>query len=106
MFLEKFIRAVFIRTVIRNDKDTTKVRIVFDGSAKEKGGHSIKELLYAGPCLLSHIFDVLLRFCFGKIAVVADVQQAFLDVEICEKDKKNFLRFLFIDPEDENRIII
>ena len=48
------------RPVIRNDKDTTKVRIVFDGSAKDTEGKSINELLYAGPCLLSHMFDVLI----------------------------------------------
>ena len=43
------------RAVIRNDRETTKVRIVFDGSAKEKGGKSINDLLRPGPCLLSHI---------------------------------------------------
>ena len=54
------------RPVIRNDKDTTKVRIVFDGSARDREGKSINELLYARPCLLSRMFDVLIRFCLGK----------------------------------------
>ena len=76
------------RAVVRRDRETTKVRIVFDGSAKEKGGKSLNELLHPGPCLLAEIFGVLIRFCFGKIGVVADVRQAFLSVEIHEEDKK------------------
>ena len=72
------------RAVIRNDKETTKVRIVFDGSAKDKDGKSINDLLYAGPCLLSHMFDVFVRFCSGKYVILSDVHQAFLHVRICE----------------------
>ena len=93
------------RPVVRNDKDTTKVRIVFDGSAKEKGAKSINDFLYAGPCLLSNIYEILIRFCFGKIAIIADVRQAFLNLEISDDDK-NFLRFLFTDPTDDSIIQI
>ena len=93
------------RQVVRNDRNTTKIRIVFDGSAKEKGGKSINELLYTGPCLLTKIYDILIRFCFGKIAIVADIRQAFLNLEISDDDK-NYLRFLFTDPDDDNKIQI
>ena len=49
--------------VIREDKDTTKLRIVFDGSARsEKRHHSINDCLEKGPNLTPLIFDVLLRF--------------------------------------------
>ena len=34
------------RTVIRNNKEITKIRIVFDGSAKEKGGQSINVICW------------------------------------------------------------
>ena len=91
------------RPVIRSGKETTKIRIVFAGSSKEKGGKSINDLLYAGPCLLSHIYDILIRFCFRKTGVIADIKQAFLNIEICEKDK-NYLRFLYSDPEDDTKI--
>ena len=93
------------RPVIRKDRETTKVRIVLDGSAKEKDGKSLNEFLHPGPCLLSHIYGILIRFGFGKIGMVADVRQAFLNIEIDEKDK-NFVRFSFVDPDEENKLIV
>ena len=41
----------------------------------------------------------------GKYVIISDVRQAFLNVEVCEKDK-NYLRFLFTDPDNENEVII
>ena len=54
-------------------------------------------------CPVPH--DILIRFCFGKIGVIADIRQAFLNIEICEEDK-NYLRFLYTDPEDDSKIQI
>ena len=48
------------RAVIRSDKETTKV--VFDVSAKLPKSPSLNECLYAGLCLLSLVYDILLRF--------------------------------------------
>lgn len=87
------------RPVVRSDKETTKVRPVFDASAKEKGGMSLNDCLYAGPSLLRRIFDIIIRFCFKPIAVIADIKQAFLNIEIRE-EHRDFLRFLFIDRDD------
>lgn len=87
------------RPVIRSDKETTKVRPVFDASAKEKGGKSLNDCLYSGPCLLQRLSDIILRFCMKPIAIVADIKQAFLNIEIKE-EHKNFLRFLFVDRND------
>ena len=47
--------------VIRLDKDTTKTRIVFDGSA-ECGGVFLNDVIYQGPKLQRDLFDILLRF--------------------------------------------
>ena len=63
--------------VIREDKDTTKVRIVFDASAKGNGP-SLSECLYKGPQLNPLIFDILLRFRTFVIALTTDIEKAFL----------------------------
>ena len=81
--------------VIREDKQTTKVRIVYDASAKSTGP-SLNECLYAGPPLLSDISDVLMRFRYHRIALSADIEKAFLMVGVAEPDR-DILRFLWVD---------
>ena len=82
-------------SVIRDDKTMTKVRIVFDASSKETGP-SLNECLHKGPQTTPLIFDILLRFRTFKIALVADIEKAFLQSTINEKDR-DFLCFLRFD---------
>ena len=81
------------RAVVKEDRETTKVRIVFDASAKYKNELSVSD---PGPCLLPHIFDILLRFRLGKIAMVSDIKQAFLQICMDENDR-NYLRVMWFD---------
>ena len=67
--------------VVRADKTTTKIRAVFDVSCKVNGP-SLNECFYAGPNLITKIFDILIRFRFNIIAITADIKQAFLNVAI------------------------
>ena len=48
--------------VIPQDKDMTKVRIVYDTSAKNSSGTSLNSCLYPGPCLLKTVAEILARF--------------------------------------------
>ena len=48
--------------VVRQDKQTTKVRVVYDASAKRYEGPSLNDCLYSGPPLSETIADVLIRF--------------------------------------------
>ena len=72
--------------VFRNDKQTTKLRIVYDASSKTNGP-SLNDCLYAGPAFGQSIFDIVLRFRVHKVALVADIEKAFLMVSIAEEDK-------------------
>ena len=64
--------------VVRRDKDTTKLRIVYDASSKVNGP-SLNECLHAGPKFDQKILDILLRFRIHKVAVTADIEKAFFD---------------------------
>lgn len=61
--------------VIRRDKKTTKLRIVYDAS-----GSSLNECLHAGPKFDQKILDLLLRFRAHRVAFTADIEKAFLMV--------------------------
>ena len=80
--------------VVRRDKETTKVRIVYDASAKSSGC-CLKECLHKGPKFDQKILDILLRFRTYRIAVTADIEKAFLMVSIAEEDR-DVLRFLWV----------
>ena len=69
------------RPVVSEDKQTTKVRSVFDASCKVNGP-SLNECLYSGPNLIAKIFDILMRFRLNKIGILADIRQAFLNIAI------------------------
>ena len=64
------------RAVIRDDKKTTKIRIVFDASVKNKG-RSLNESLYKGPLLTPLLFYVFLRFRVPNIGLTADIEKAY-----------------------------
>ena len=47
--------------VVKRDRSTTKVRIVFDAAARYHGV-SLNDVVFQGPKLQRDLFDVLLRF--------------------------------------------
>ena len=79
--------------VIRPERDTTKVRIVFDASAKQDG-ISLNDTMYQGPKLQNDLFDVLLRFRKHPVALVFDIEEMYLQINLKENHKL-FHRFLW-----------
>ena len=69
------------RAVIRTDKEKSKIRVVYDASSKVKNEASLNDRLESGPCLLPLLFDILLRFRTGKIGLILDIKQAFLQLK-------------------------
>ena len=63
--------------VIKDDRVTSKVRIVFDASPKIEGP-SLNDCLHPRPSLTETLLSVILRFRANKIVFVADIERAFL----------------------------
>ena len=61
-----------------------------------------------GPSLLPSVYDILLQFRSGKIGLVSDIKQAFLNIAIAE-EHRDLLRFLWyenFDADDPEVIIL
>ena len=81
--------------VLRSDRTTTKLRIVYDGSAKcPETNQSINDCLETGPNFIPDLFDILLKFRNGRIGITADIEKAFLMIGITAEDRDK-LRFLW-----------
>ncbi len=88
--------------VIRDDKQTTKLRIVFDVSSHEEGSPSLNDCLLIGPNLNPDLLHVLIKFRLHKVAFTADIAKAFLQIGLKERDR-DIVRFLWTyDPSSQN----
>ena len=85
--------------VIRQNRETTKLRIVYDGSAKSAGQErSLDDFLPAGPNNIPQLVDVLARFRWNPIAISAGIEQGFMMNSI-QESHRDLLRFLLLkDP--------
>ncbi|KAJ7983908.1 hypothetical protein DPEC_G00369930 [Dallia pectoralis] len=96
--------------VLREDKVTTKLRVVFDASSHKEGSPSLNDCLLTGPNLNPNLLDVLIKFRLHPIAFTADITKAFLQIALTERDK-DAVRFLWLhgppysDCGDELRIM-
>lgn len=87
------------RPVIKENSATTKIRPVFDASAREKDKPSLNDCLEKGPNLIELIPSILLRFRENKIGVISDIKKAFLQISIQPSDR-DFLRFIWVDTNN------
>ena len=90
--------------VIRKEAKTTKLRVVYDASSKErKKGVSLNDCLHVGPALSPLLYEILIRFREKPIALVGDIEKAFLNIEISLRDR-DCLRFLWVNNVDSEHV--
>jgi hypothetical protein len=71
-----------------------KWRIVFDASSSEYNSPSLYDVLEIGPNLLPEVLATLLCFRGHPVAIIGDIQQAFLQLSLDWKDR-DLTRFLW-----------
>ena len=83
------------QAVIHKDHSSTKLRVVFDASAK-KVGPTLNDAMYKGPCWTLLLFAVLVPFRLNPIGIIANIEKAYLQISVadCHRD---FVRFLWFD---------
>ncbi|UYV60969.1 hypothetical protein LAZ67_1002943 [Cordylochernes scorpioides] len=94
--------------VLRDQSTTTKLRVVFDASAKTSTGLSLNDLLYCGPklqediikdcgkrnlcgetssvVLQEDIFNILIKFRTYSIALTADIEKMYQQIRLNPAD--------------------
>ncbi|XP_072153714.1 uncharacterized protein [Bemisia tabaci] len=77
--------------VIKETSSTTKLRVVFDASAKTSTGESLNSVLHTGPSLLKDIRDVLMGFRRHKVVFSCDIRQMYLQIALHPEDRRYHL---------------
>ena len=86
--------------VFKESSTTTKLRVVFDGSAKTTTGVSLNDRLMVGPKIQKDLFSILVRFRLHQVALSADIAKMYRQVEL-DKEDKGYHRLLWKDPNSE-----
>ena len=101
--LQKPPREIFylpMHAVRKEHSSTTKLRIVFDASAKSASGSSLNDLLLVGPTVHPPLIDVFLRFRLHRVALTADVSKMYRVIELVPSDR-DFHRFVWRRTPEE-----
>lgn len=90
--------------VINPLNPTTKLRIVYDASAKSKKmNNSLNDCLYRGPVLLNDLCGLLMRFRLHQIAIIADIEKAFLQVGL-QPSQRDVTRFIWLKDSNQTTL--
>ena len=86
--------------VTKESSSTTKLRVVFDASAKTTSGYSLNDTLSVGPTLHPTLDRILLKFRTYQVAITSDISKMYREVLLSPQDQQ-LHRFLWrANPDD------
>ena len=92
------------KCVIRKSAESTKMRIVYDASARDSSDlPSLNECLYKGPPLQNKLWDVLVQQRSFPVIISGDIKQAFLQIRVRESER-DALRFHWSAAPDSETV--
>ncbi|XP_075210613.1 uncharacterized protein LOC142317967 [Lycorma delicatula] len=87
--------------VFKETSLTTKLRVVFDGSAKSSNGLSVNDTLMIGPTVQQDLFSIILRFKVHNYVITSDITKMYRQILVTQKDS-NLQRILWRkNPEQD-----
>ncbi|XP_061728684.1 uncharacterized protein LOC133533676 [Cydia pomonella] len=86
--------------VIRDDRSTSKLRVVYDASCPGSNGVSLNQDLLVGPTLQPVLRHTILRWRCHPICLVADIVKMYRQVKVHEDDV-DFQRILWRENSGE-----
>ena len=92
------------KAVTRETAESTKIRIVYDASARaSEKAPSLNDYLETGTPLQNKLWSVLVRNRFQPVALAGDLKQAFLQVRVREEDR-DVMRFHWLKDLDTKHV--
>jgi hypothetical protein len=73
--------------MVKESSDTTKLRVVFDGSASSTTGVSLNNTLHTGP-KLQDLVSILLRFRSHQYVLTGDIEKMYRQILVRPADRK------------------
>lgn len=86
--------------VVKADNLTTRVRVVFDGSASTMSGLSLNDIILRGPKVQPNILPIILRFRMHPVVVTADVAKMYRQILVHPEDR-NLHRIYYRESPDQ-----
>uniref|UniRef100_A0A1B0D818 Uncharacterized protein n=1 Tax=Phlebotomus papatasi TaxID=29031 RepID=A0A1B0D818_PHLPP len=80
--------------VVKESSATTKLRIVYNASAKSSTGVSLNDILRVGPTVQPDLCSILLRFRQYPYAMTADISKMYLQL-VLDPTHSDFHRFVW-----------
>ena len=76
------------KPVVREEAANTKLSVVYDTSARAyPNAPSLNKCLYPGTGLQNKLWNVLVRQHFYPVAILGNIQKAFLQIMIKEQER-------------------
>ncbi|XP_076549257.1 uncharacterized protein LOC117612080 [Osmia lignaria lignaria] len=86
--------------VTKITSETTKLRVVFDGSAATSSGISLNDALHIGPRIQEDLLYILLRFRVHRYVITGDIEKMYRQFLVRDEDQK-YQRVLWRDASRE-----
>ncbi|XP_063900416.1 uncharacterized protein LOC135119984 [Zophobas morio] len=74
--------------VFKQTSSSTKIRVVFNGSALDSKGSSLNERLLPGPKLQNDLSDILISFRVHEVAICADIRMMYRQIMLVPQDRQ------------------
>ncbi|XP_063830956.1 uncharacterized protein LOC135080203 [Ostrinia nubilalis] len=86
--------------VIRPESSSTKLRVVFDASAKTGNGKSLNDIVYTGPKLQNDVVDIITALRLDGIVFTADISKMYRNIDLRPEDRQYQHIFWRDSPEE------
>lgn len=86
--------------VLKNNSESTKLRVVFDASARTTSGFSINDIQMTGPTIQDSLFNILARFRLYKYVISGDIEKMYRQIKI-HPDDRSLQLILWRDSESQ-----